>query len=74
MLIDWNLIKTEIINSILSQINVLGVTIDHDLRFDDHIQNINKSISNNIKFVTFATLFTQKNLKFDLQITSFPYF
>jgi hypothetical protein len=34
------------------QTKVLGVVIDRDLRFDDHIQNTNKSISNKIRFMS----------------------
>jgi hypothetical protein len=57
------------------QTKVLGVTIDHDLRFDDHIQNISKSISNKIKFMSRLRHFIpEKTLNLIFKSLVFPIF
>ncbi len=57
------------------QTKVLGVMIDHDLRFDDHIQNINKFISNKIKFMSCLLHFLpEKTLNFIFKSLVFPIF
>ncbi len=57
------------------QTKVLGVTVDHDLRFDDHIQNISKPISNKIKFISRLRHFIpEKTLNLIFKSLVFPIF
>jgi hypothetical protein len=57
------------------QTKVLGVTIDHHLRFDDYIQNISKSVSNKIKFMSrLRHSLHEKTLNLIFKLLVFPIF
>jgi hypothetical protein len=57
----------------VNQTKILGVTIDHDLRFNQHIENLSKSISNKVKFMSRLRYFLpEKTLNFIYKALVFP--